>query len=328
MFFCAELRHCLCFCIFPSLHHVFLSSTIPIQFHFFFSLSHAFFVFTSLCATHHFICLCLFRFVLARGLLGFAVVWFDIQAMSGMASNSIHAYLNDDVLLSIFSFVAREDDFMTLRLIDKRFCKLIEQTSRMKQLKEACSQLDAIQNHWKKTDLSILYFGHEIIILNETYKRVGAYAINIKCNINISNERKRKALNRTGIVYTTDRWKTAKWIVEDYRPTCHNEAPIKDPYDQMVEENCYRRDLEEAWFFYVTNNGRVQSNGFVCFKIFRYPSWTSWEWYPVWFAIFVEDRNGVRFWDNNGGWNYEIKIDRSEKNDKLLRWRERGWMGT
>jgi len=131
-------------------------------------------------------------------------------------------------------------------------------------------------------------------------------------------------LRRTGVVYTKSRWKTVHWIVGEDEQTTPLPDDIPDPWSEMVMKNQYLQELEERWFYNTKNNGRVTKDGTVSFNIVeRYHPGLSNEVGPLWFALFVEDINGERFWDNNGGWNYEASGEPG-----LLASEERGWKGT
>jgi len=77
--------------------------------------------------------------------------------------------------------------------------------------------------------------------------------------------------HKVGMVYTNDRWHTSHWV---------------DLTWQSNQANAYGSQ-DELWatvpWLYVSDNA------------------------PVWFAVYVEDANGNRTWNNNNGQNFEFK---------------------
>jgi hypothetical protein len=75
--------------------------------------------------------------------------------------------------------------------------------------------------------------------------------------------------HQAGVVWTTDGWRTANWTAAVWQRNVAN--PYGD-YDEVWKVRMFDTSLDPVRF---------------------------------WYALYVEDAQGVRYWDSNQGWNYE-----------------------
>ncbi len=76
--------------------------------------------------------------------------------------------------------------------------------------------------------------------------------------------------HKVGMVYTNDLWRTSHWV---------------DLTWQLNQANAYG-SLDEVW---------------------KTVSLDASDAAPVWFALYVEDQYGTRYWNNNNGQNFEVR---------------------
>lgn len=115
-----------------------------------------------------------------------------------------------------------------------------------------------------------------------------------------------------GLVFTTDEWRNTHWIIENYHKFT-DEFNLELSSSIGGIENlkyCNRHSVSpsENKIFYLATD-------------------------KIWFSLFVEDHEGNRYWNNNGGWNYEIKIVSSisylrDKQPDLIKIYNTGWQVT
>jgi hypothetical protein len=108
------------------------------------------------------------------------------------------------------------------------------------------------------------------------------------------------------MVYTWNQWKdTLYFLGADEQCTPLPKDVPKFPLPEMMQQRRYLGNEEDYWFYYSGDSGRVFLNGNVVVKIYKFDDRHHGE---LWFALFVEDIYGNRFWDNNQGWNYTSPI--------------------
>ncbi len=80
-----------------------------------------------------------------------------------------------------------------------------------------------------------------------------------------------------GVVWTISNWWTVNWTNADWLYNVNN---TYGGYDEVWKARIEFNSLSSLW--------------------------------KCWYALYVIDTNGNWFWDNNGGWNYEVKDPRYE----------------
>ena len=78
-----------------------------------------------------------------------------------------------------------------------------------------------------------------------------------------------------GAVYTIDGWNTVQWGSASWEYNVPNDYGSYD----------------EHWNWYQNLNGPQPTHNNPVY---------------LWFALYVDDQYGNRYWDNNGGWNYQL----------------------
>ena len=221
--------------------------------------------------------------------------------------------LSHDVLYLIFEKLCL-NELLQLRLVSKRIKVIAESIPGL---------VDIISSSWfnrfkilQNEHLGIEYKGYSKVILNENYKYIAA--INY-----ILHAQTYGFAVKAGIVYSTDRWETTKWIVgEDIRKNKHP-ILVQDPRPEMNRKGKYSHKKENNWFYDNSLDGWITETSQVSFKI-------TFNVFPgfymkreCWFALFVEDMHGNRYWNNNNGWNYDLEHSKMLSCDS-----SRGWTGT
>ena len=79
-----------------------------------------------------------------------------------------------------------------------------------------------------------------------------------------------------GIVYTDDAWATVTWDTASWSTN------VPNAYGSYDERWCWYEKYASIRYAYEPKP-------------------------KIWFAIYVDDADGNRTWDNNDGWNYEVQ---------------------
>ena len=199
--------------------------------------------------------------------------------------------LHPDVLCYIFCFCGR-NELLNFRLVSKGWKKIIEQVPSLISFIES-DYFKAIVELSQKP-IAIKYLGFDRIVMAYNYK----YDIS-DCNIlRIKVLAEPGLAVRAGVVFTFDEWKSTHW--KEGLDKRNNEEPyvVPDPMEEMKKYNMYLSDKEEDWYYSDTYSGWIFDNGDVAIKIYN----TKY----CWFALYVDDKYGNRYWDNNNGWNYDF----------------------
>ena len=222
--------------------------------------------------------------------------------------------LNNDVLFLIFD-VLPINDILQLRLVSKRIKSIAESTTNLYKILSSSlfSRFNSLQNQ----PIGIEYKGYSEIILNENYKFVEAFSYTL-------HAKTYGLAVKAGVVFTEDRWKSTEWIVGNDIRKIEPPKILEDPLQEMIKKGEYDCEKEINWFYDCEGNGWINENSEVSFKIIFPVDYAGRYWnFKVWFAFFVEDMHGNRYWNNNNGWNFDL-----EHSQRLYYDAYRGCMGS
>lgn len=260
----------------------------------------------------------------------------------------------EDVLeYMLVNFYKNWEDAYKIKTISKLWKKVIDKLELTFASAEFTHRAFMKKKEWKRKrcemykelmtkEYGILYLGYHYTILHENYKFDLSKRISIKAKIHYKNI---DNLQKVGLVYTWNEWKDVIfWEGPSYRknnkkthiyPNIDNY--ICDPCLKKIkgECGCRKKDFyrdEEKWFYNKSNNGLIMENtNIVEFTLTIDISMRMMGRFSrkkLWLALYIEDKNGNKYWDNNGGWNYEIKTTNVHDKEDILDFFDAGWQGS